>query len=209
MLPRRESAGTGSRLRRIGDKCNSRCRNVSASKPFEMISRTESAPTSNPRLSSPTTSTSVDWEIFRRQENRILHRMIGIGAARFLHDVIVAIHDVMPRAAVPVIVAREVKNTAALPHRATTLKSFASDKESDWRPRLHCGRADRRCCACKPAHRSVAAAICPIADKRRGPRGPTEDFRPIDLLRQKQTTHKNAIACSSIERPEKGSSRFF
>src|SRR5688572_7021545 len=40
--------------------------------------------------------------------------MIGITRAGFLHDEVAPIHHVMPRTAVPVIVACEVKNACAL-----------------------------------------------------------------------------------------------
>ena len=39
--------------------------------------------------------------------------MKRIGRAAFLDDVVAAVYDVMPRAAVPVVVAREVKDARA------------------------------------------------------------------------------------------------
>ncbi len=45
-----------------------------------------------------------------REEDRVGRRMIGIGRAGFPHEIILSIHHVMPRAAVPMIVAGEVEN---------------------------------------------------------------------------------------------------
>src|SRR5712664_1697612 len=36
--------------------------------------------------------------------------MVGIGGAGFLNDVIVSVHDIMPRAAMPMVVASEIED---------------------------------------------------------------------------------------------------
>ena len=48
-----------------------------------------------------------------RQEHRAGHRVGGVGAGAFLNEVIRAVDDVMPGAAVPVVVAGEVEDPLA------------------------------------------------------------------------------------------------
>ena len=45
-----------------------------------------------------------------RNEHRVFHRFVGVGRARFPNQMIDAIHFVMPRTAMPVIVAGEIEN---------------------------------------------------------------------------------------------------
>src|SRR5262249_37677201 len=49
-----------------------------------------------------------------RQEYRAWDRTVGIAGAGFLDDMIHAVNLIMPRAAMPVVVASEVKNASAL-----------------------------------------------------------------------------------------------